>query len=116
MSDNEQDGSRREDEELNRRALSRAFLQYLRPAARLRAEYRRTLHKLADISQIVRDSAEDDLEQDLDWAIETLLEGLTDPSLIEGRISEAEAEEIVEGQGAFEKHTFEGDEELYAEL
>src|SRR3954468_19803156 len=116
MSDNEQDTFGGTEEELHRRDLSRAFLEYLRPTARLRLEYWQALHGLADISQIERHWAEDDLIQDLDWELETLGERCPDPLLSEGEISESDAMNILDNQGAFEKKTFEVDEKELAAL
>src|SRR4051794_3446099 len=70
-----------------------------------------------DISQIVRDQAEDDLEQDIDWEIEALVERCPDLSLMESEISESDAREILDSQGAFDQtSTFEVDEETAAAL
>src|SRR5947209_4868848 len=103
MSDNEPDEFDGTEEDQHRRDLSRAFLECLRPTARLRIEYRRALQDLAQSSQIQRDPAEDDLEQDLDWELETLAARCPDPLLIEGELSESEATKILERQGGFEK-------------
>src|SRR4051794_17593065 len=116
MSDNEQDAFGGTEEELHRRDLSRVFLKYLRPAARLRAEYQLALEELVRASGIQRDMAEDDLEQDLDWDIESLVERCPDPLLIEGEISETDAREILDGEGAFRNTIFELDEEESAAL
>src|SRR3954466_11143547 len=108
MSDGQQDDAKAVwEEELRRRDCSRVFLKYLRPTARLRAEYQLALEDLVRASGIKRDMAEDDLEQDLDWAVETLVERCPNPLLIEGTVTETEARDMLDGQGAFDETTFE---------
>src|SRR4051795_39639 len=101
---------------LHRRDLSKAFLEYLRPAARLRLEYWQAVHDLAEISQIERHWAEDDLLQDLDDELETLGQRCPDPLLIEGELTESDAASILDNQGAFERKTVEVDEKLVSAL
>lgn len=90
------------DDELRRpRELSRAFLPHLRTAARLRAEYDLALKELAAQSHIVRHWAEDDLQEDLHAAIGALVERCPDPLRIESAISEADAFDVLNREGAF---------------
>src|SRR4051812_30601005 len=116
MSENEPGAFDGTEDVLHRRDLSRAFLEYLRPAARLRLEYWQAVHDLAEISQIERHCAEDDLLQDLDDELETLGQRCPDPLLIEGELTESDAANILDKQGAFKKKTFEVDKELVLAL
>ncbi|MBV8831239.1 MAG: hypothetical protein JO108_18655 [Acidobacteriaceae bacterium] len=96
---------------LRRRALSRSFLEQLRKAARLRTDFKVALKELADRSQIVRHWAEDDLEEHLERMIDALIESKQAGASIESEISEADAADILDHQGAFEEHSFDVDEE-----
>lgn len=104
------------EEELRRRDWGRVFLKYLRAAARLRAEYQLALEDLVWASGIQRDVAEDSLMDDLDWAVESLVERCPDPLLIQAAITETDAREMLDGQGAFHERTFELNEEQSAAL
>jgi hypothetical protein len=110
----EDDATKGESDEGHRRDLSRFFLAYLRSTARRRVEYRQALHQLAQASQIQRHWAEDDLEQDLEYAIDFLLEKYPDPRTVEGEINEADAAQILESQGAFEPTPEESEEKAKA--
>src|SRR4051794_2667309 len=101
MSENEPDPFEGTEEDLHRRDLSRAFLEYLRPAARLRLEYWRALYELAEISQVECNRAEGDLLPELDSEVETLGQRCPDPLLIEGELTEFDAAKILDSQGAF---------------
>src|SRR4051794_36616918 len=112
MSDNQPNAFNGTEDDLHRRDLSRAFLEYLRRAARLHLDDWQALQELAEISQVERDPGDDDLLRDLDGEVETLGQRCPDPLLIEGELTESDAANILENQDAFEKKTFEVDEEL----
>ena len=109
------DGQRNEDD-LHRRDLSRAFLPHLRKAVRFQAEYKLVLADLAGWSQIVRHGAEDNVEQDLEREIDSLLERCSDPARIESEILERDAAEILNTQGAFKPSRYEEDPEQATEI
>src|SRR4051794_20629763 len=102
--------------ELRRPDWSLVFLEYLRSAARLRAQYQLALEELVWASGIKRDIADDRLVEDLDWAVESLVERCPDPLFIEATIAETEARDMLEAEGTFGKRTFELNEEQSAAL